>query len=162
LALGISYEDWLRYDEEQLQKWHELFVKRPHLLKLEASPTETLEGLIFHILTAEYRSAQRLLGEEMTPNAGFKHANADELFAIADEAHRKVRRYLASATSVSLEELRTYPSTTLGEFTVTPKKLLMHLIVHSLRHWGQVARILRENGQRADFSHDVLFSKAIQ
>jgi uncharacterized damage-inducible protein DinB len=162
LALGISYEDVLRYDEEQLQKWHDLFVKRPHLLKLEASPTETLEGLLFHIFTAEYRSAQRLLGEPMTPDAAIKHANADELFAIADEAHRKIRHYLAGASTVSLEELRTYPSTTLGEFTVTPKKLLMHLLVHSIRHWGQVARILRENGQRADFSHDVLFSKVIQ
>lgn len=162
MALGISFEDLLRYDEEQLQKWHELFAKRPHLLKLEASPTETIESLIFHIFTAEYRSAQRLLGEDMTPNADFNHATVDELFAIPREAHRKFRHFLAGASSVSMEEARTFPSSTLGEFTATPKKLFIHALVHSIRHWGQVARILRENGQRADFSHDVLFSKAIQ
>ena len=162
MALGISFEDLLRYDEEQLEKWHELFAKRPHLLKLEASPTDTVESLIFHIFAAEYRSAQRLLGEEMTPNEEFKHGTVDELFAIAEGAHRKIRHFLAGASTVSMEELRTYPSTTLGEFTVTPKKLLMHALIHSIRHWGQMARILRENGQRADFSHDVLFSKAIQ
>ncbi|HUN89436.1 MAG TPA: DinB family protein [Terriglobales bacterium] len=162
MALGISFEDLLRYEEEQLQKWHDLFVRRPYLLKLEASPTETVESAIFHIFTAEYHSAQRLLGEEMTPTANLKHLTVDELFAIASEAHRKIRHFLAGASTVSLEELRTFPSTTLGEFTATPKKLLMHALVHSIRHWGQMARILRESGQRTDFSHDVLFSKVIQ
>lgn len=162
MTLGISFEELLRYEEEQTERWRELFSKRPHLLRLEASPTGDVAQLLFHTFTAEYRSAERLLGEPMTPDTDFKHGNAGELFAIASEAHRKFRHYLAGATTISLEELRTFPSHTLGEFSASPKKLLTHALVHSIRHWAQVARILRENGQRADFSHDVLFSKAIQ
>ena len=162
MALGISFEDLLRYEEEQLEKWRELFAKRPHLLQLEASPTENVAGLLFHIFVAEHHSAQRLLGEAMIPKTEFRQTTVDELFSIATQAHSKMRQFLARTDSVSLEELRTYPSHTLGQFTATPKKLLMHALVHSIRHWAQVARILRENGQRADFSHDVLFSKAVQ
>lgn len=162
MALGISFEDLLRYEDEQLEKWRELFQKRPHLLQLEASPTENVAAVLLHIFIAEYHSAQRLLGEEMTPKNQFKQTTIDELFSIATQAHEKMRQFLARESAVSIEELRTFPSHTLGEFTATPKKLLMHALVHAIRHWGQLARILRENGQRADFSHDVLFSKVIQ
>ncbi len=162
MALGISFEDLLRYEEEQLEKWRELFVKRPHLLQLDASATENVAQVIFHSFTVELRSAQRLLGEEMTPDSELKRKTVDELFGIARLAHDKLRQYLAKASTVSMEELRTFPSPTLGQFTATPKKLVTHALVHGIRHWAQIARILRENGQRADFSHDVLFSKVIQ
>jgi uncharacterized damage-inducible protein DinB len=162
MALGISFEDLLRYDEEQLQHWREFFQKRPHLLKLEASARDTVADVLFHTFTVAYRSAQRLLGEPMTPDAELPHSSGEDLFAVATNAHRKLRQFLAGASTQSIEELRTFPSPTLGEFTVTPRKLLMHAIVHGIRHWAQVARILRENGQRADFSHDVLFSKVIR
>jgi len=119
-------------------------------------------ALLFHIFVAEYHSAQRLLGEAMTPKTEFKQTTVDELFAIATKAHAKMRQFLGRQDSASLEELRTFPSHTLGEFSATSKKLLMHALIHAIRHWAQVARILRENGQRADFSHDVLFSKVIQ
>lgn len=162
MAPGVSFEDLLRYEEEQLEKWRELFARRPHLLQLQASPTENVAALLFHIFVAEYHSAQRLLGEAMTPKTEFKQTTVDELFAIATKAHAKMRQFLGRQDSVSLEELRTFPSHTLGEFSATSKKLLMHALIHAIRHWAQVARILRENGQRADFSHDVLFSKVIQ
>jgi len=161
MAVGISFEELLRYEEEQTELWHNFFRKRSHLLKLEASATDDLGGLLLHIFTAEYRSAERLLGEPMTPNSEFKHGDVDALFAIAGDAHRKLREYLSRATEASIAAPRTFPSHTLGEFTATPRKLLTHALVHSFRHWAQVARILRENGQRADFSHDVIFSKAI-
>lgn len=162
MTVGISFEELLAYDEEQIERWHEFFAKRSHLLKLEVSATDDIAGLLLHVFTATYRSAERLLGQPMTPNSEFKHGNVDELFAIAGGAHRKLREYLATATPESIAEVHTFPSHTLGEFKATPKKLLTHALVHGIRHWAQVARVLREHGQRADFSHDFLFSKAVE
>ena len=160
--VGISFDELLAYDEEQTRLWHEFFARRPHLLKLESSPKDDIAGLLLHVFTATYRSAERLLGEPMTPNSGFIHGTVDELFAIGAEANRKLRKYIMDAKPAAFAEIHTYPSHTLGEFEATPKKLITHALVHSIRHWAQVARVLREHGQRADFSHDVLFSKAIQ
>lgn len=162
MTVGIGFDELLRYDEEQTELWHEFFAKRPHLLKLEVSPADDLGGLLLHIFSAMYRSAERLLGEAMTPNSEFTHGNVDELFAIARDAHRKIGRYLATVAPETISEIRTFPSHTLGEFKATPKKLLAHALVHTIRHWAQVARVLREHGQRADFSHDLLFSKVIE
>jgi uncharacterized damage-inducible protein DinB len=161
MALGISFEELLRYEEEQLEQWRSFFRKRPHLLNLDASPNDTLGDILFHTFTVELRSAQRLLGEPMTPDSQLQRQSIDDLFAIAANAHQKLRRFLATASPQSIEQLRTFPSATLGEFTATSKKLLLHAIIHAVRHWAQVARILRENGQPTDFSHDVLFSKAL-
>jgi uncharacterized damage-inducible protein DinB len=158
-APGISFEDLLQYEEEQSEQWREFFLKKPFLLNVDVSPTWTVGDVLFHTFAAEYRVAQRLLGEIMVEDADFVRGNVSDLFSIADLSRIKFREYLTNVSAEQLEEMRTFPSPTLGEFHATPKKLLMHAIVHTIRHWAQVARAVRENGQRADFSHDVLFSK---
>ena len=159
---GISFEDLLRYDEEQTNQWRELFTKKPYLLKLDATPTSTVADLLFHIFTSEYRTAQRLVGEEMTKDPDFSRRTVGDLFSIGDAGRLMLREYLAQASSEMVNEPKTFPSHTLGQFQATPKKLIAHALVHSFRHWAQIARVLRENGQRADFSHDLLFSKVIE
>ncbi|HWR14227.1 MAG TPA: DinB family protein [Terriglobales bacterium] len=158
---GISFEDLLRYEEEQTEQWRQLFTKKPYLLKVDATPTSTVAELLFHTFAAEYRSAQRLLGEEMTPDTQFAQRTVSDLFSIGDAARLKFREYLSQTSQQEIAEPKTFPSHTLGQFQASPKKLLAHAIVHSIRHWAQIARVLRENGQRADFSHDLLFSKKI-
>ncbi len=160
-APGISFAELLDYHEEQTEQWRELFNKRPHLLKLDAAPSTTVADVLFHTFTSEYRAAQRLLGETMTQDTEFARRNVSDIFSIGEAAHLKMREYLMHVSAEEIAEVKSFPSPTLGEFEASPKKLLAHAIIHGIRHWAQVARALRENGQRADFSHDVLFSKRI-
>jgi uncharacterized damage-inducible protein DinB len=160
-APSISFEDLLNYQEEQTEQWRQFFLKHPYLLKADTSPTSTVADVLFHIFTAEFRIAQRLLNEIMLLDSDFVRANVSDLFSIADLAMIKFREYLAQVNQELLEEVKTFPSPTLGEFKATPKKLLLHAMVHSVRHWAQIARAVREQGHRADFSHDVLFSTRI-
>ena len=161
-APGISFEELLDYQEEQTEQWRELFEKKPFLLKVDASPTQTIGDVLFHTFTSEYRIAQRLLAETMTPDAEFSRRTVSDLFSIGEAAHLKMREYVAHRTQDEVDALKKYPSPTLGEFEASPKKMLTHAIIHSIRHWAQVARAIRENGQRAEFSHDPLFSKRLK
>lgn len=161
-APGISFEELLDYHEEQTEQWRELFQKKPFLLKIDVSPTQTIGDALFHTFTSEYRIAQRLLDETMTQDAEFSRRTVSDLFSISEAAHLKMREYVAQRTQEEVAEVRKYPSPTLGEFEATPKKMLTHAIIHSIRHWAQVARAIRENGQRAEFSHDPLFSKRLK
>lgn len=43
--------------------------------------------------------------------------------------------------------------------TVIPKKIIVHVLVHEMRHWAQIATLLRLNGTTGEF-HDFLFSPA--
>jgi uncharacterized damage-inducible protein DinB len=158
---AISFEELLRFDEEQSKRWREFFSKKPHLLKIDMSPSERVSDFLLHIFASEYRSAQRLLGEPMTPNTEFKWRSVEELFAIADAAREKLREFVAKAPA-NIAEVQSYPSLTLGEIKASPKKLLTHAVVHSIRHWAQLTRALRENGTRIDWSGDVIFSKVIE
>jgi uncharacterized damage-inducible protein DinB len=158
---AISFEELLCYDEEQSKRWRELFARKPYLLKLDMSPTERVSDFLLHIFASEYRSAQRLLGETMTQNTEFKWSSVEELFAIADQARAQLREFLANAPE-NIDQVQSYPSLTLGEINASPKKLLTHAVVHSIRHWSQLTRALRENGTRIDWSGDVIFSKAIE
>jgi uncharacterized damage-inducible protein DinB len=41
--------------------------------------------------------------------------------------------------------------------TATPKKIVIHVLVHEIRHWAQIATVLRAQGLTDEF-HDFLFS----
>jgi uncharacterized damage-inducible protein DinB len=160
--LGIPFESLLRYDEQETEHWRVWFGKRPYLLKLDLSPSQTIGECIFHIFSAAYRIAERLLHEQMTPDSQLKHDTVDELFDLGRHAQEKFRTFLSTADPNQISNVRVFPSPTLGEFQASSRKLLTHALVHSIRHWAQIATVLREHGHRADWSHDLLFSKVIE
>jgi len=41
--------------------------------------------------------------------------------------------------------------------TATPRKIVVHILLHQIRRWAQIATLLRLNGLVDDF-HDFLFS----
>jgi uncharacterized damage-inducible protein DinB len=42
-------------------------------------------------------------------------------------------------------------------FTITPRKIVVHILLHEMRHWAQIATLLRMNGFAGEM-HDFLFS----
>lgn len=158
---SISFEELLTYDEEQSRHWRELFKRKPHLLKMEASPTSTVADFLLHLIGSEYRMGQRLLGEPMTPDRELKHNTVEDFFVVADRGREKLRQYLRSSPA-DFNEIKSYPSQTLGEIKASPKKMMLHAVLHSSRHWAQLSRIIREHGVRIDWNSDVIFSKVIE
>ena len=41
--------------------------------------------------------------------------------------------------------------------TASPKKVVTHILFHEIRHWAQIATLLRLDGLKPDL-HDFLFS----
>ena len=52
---------------------------------------------------------------------------------------------------------------TLGNsgFRMTPKKIAVHVVLHEIRHWAQIATLHRMNGLSLGEFHDILFSPAL-
>ncbi len=44
-------------------------------------------------------------------------------------------------------------------FRVTPRRIVVHILLHEIRHWAQIATLLRLNGFAVEW-HDFLFSAA--
>jgi uncharacterized damage-inducible protein DinB len=43
---------------------------------------------------------------------------------------------------------------------VTPRKIIIHTLLHEVRHWAQISTLLRQNGFKIEF-HDFLFSPVL-
>ena len=83
------------------------------------------------------------------------------IFAIGAEAQPKLRAFADSATEEQLA--RRYQLTAGSGQTMagSGRKFLLHVLMHSIRHWAQVAVLLRQQGHATDWQHDFVFCNAI-
>jgi uncharacterized damage-inducible protein DinB len=48
-----------------------------------------------------------------------------------------------------------------GDLTASRRKIFIHALLHSVRHWAQLATYLRQKGYKQDWHHDFIFSGVI-
>jgi uncharacterized damage-inducible protein DinB len=164
-SVGISFADLLRYNESQAMRWRAW---------LEAQPLEVLDipfgdpikrmgnvrEMIWHIFIVEWVYAGVLNGESYDRWDQFKRDSVAELFTIGDRARDGLRKYLANATDAGMATSLTLSA---AGFTISgsARKFLTHTFVHSLRHWAQLATVLRQHGHETGWPHDFVLSDAI-
>lgn len=165
MAVQLSLDDLIDYTDWERQKWHErLRPQGDAVLKTSIGPHgdgrfSTVGDLVRHIFSAEKRYVERLLGKPLTDTSTMPADNLEALFQFGDESRRDLKHFVeafpAEKWDVSFEfKLMNSP------LRVTPKKIIVHLLVHEMRHWAQIATLLRLNGMTGEF-HDFLFSTAM-
>ncbi len=160
--LAGEFEELLRYDESEAQKWEAWLERNPQALTVPVSDEKNVRRLVLHLFAVGHRNVQRLLDEEQTPNEKFPQSSLKEIFDIGRGTRGKVRAFLARTSEEELARPRLFSSASLGEFSATPRKVLLHGFVHATRHWAQIAAALRAHGHRTDWQHDVIFSEAVR
>lgn len=161
-GLGVSFSELLAYEEEEANHWEEWFRANEPALSARVELKHTLRNKLFHTFSVAQRNSERLLGEPMTLDRALEARSLEQLFDIGRLARKKYREFLSRATEEQVAIPQTYDSFSLGEFVATPRKLLLHGAIHSIRHWGQIATLLRQQGYTVGFHHDVIFSKVIE
>ena len=94
----------------------------------------------------------------------FDHIEAgdlDSLFTLAERGHALLFGWLAHATPAELDRMHTFMTLSAGEQKATGRKILLHSCTHHVRHWAQIATVVRANGQKSDWPHDFLLSDAM-
>ena len=164
-SVGISFADLLRYNESEALKWRAwLESQPPALLDLPfGNPAQRMGNvreMIWHILITEWVYACVLNGEPFEGWDEFQRDSIADLFAIGEEARAGLQKYLAVATEAGMAG----PVTLSAQgFAVTgsARKFATHAFVHSLRHWAQLATVLRQHGHETPWPHDFVLSDAI-
>ncbi len=164
--LGISFADLLRYDESEAMKWRAWLEARPQeLLDVPfgdpAKRMGTVREMIWHLFVTEWVYACVLNGRTFDDWGRFGRDTVPELFAIGDEARAGLRKYLADATDAGMATSLTLSA---AGFSVTgsARKFLTHALLHSVRHWAQIATVLRQHGHQTDWPHDFVLNDAIE
>jgi uncharacterized damage-inducible protein DinB len=165
MPVQLSLDDLIDYTDWERQKWHERLRQQGNeVLKTGVGPHGdgrfgTVGDLVRHIFSAEKRYVERLLVRPLTDTSYVPADNLEALFQFGDESRRELKDFVEAFPAEKWDvpfEFKLINSV----LRVTPKKIIVHVLVHEMRHWAQIATLLRQNGMTGEF-HDFLFSTAM-
>lgn len=163
----LTADELLNYCAEENRRWHSWFQQNPGTLDLpsDIAGTRNVREVVLHILAVELRYAERMLKKD--PVTDFNElpiGSADELFSTAATSEKLFRQFLGKAKddSAQWQEILTFPTRTGGVLSASRRKIFAHAMLHSVRHWGQLATYLRQQGHKQDWPHDLIFSKVME
>ncbi|HLW55380.1 MAG TPA: DinB family protein [Candidatus Angelobacter sp.] len=164
-GLNLNLSHLVDYTGWERQKWHEWLARHGDAV-LKTSVGEHGDGrfqsvgdYIRHIFSAETRYVDRLSNRPLTDTASVANDNIEKLFAFGRQSRESLRKFLEvfpPGNWDTPQELKIVNSS----LTVTPRKIIVHTLLHEIRHWAQIATLFRLNGLKGDF-HDFLFSPVL-
>jgi len=165
MSVDLKLETLLDYSDWERQKVHDRLSKEgPAALKVSTgangdSRFQCVGDLIRHIFSAEKRYIERLSGQELTDTSAWPNDDLEALFRLGQQSRREFREFLAKFPDDQWD-LPHEQKLVNSVLTLTPRKIVVHIALHEIRHWAQITTMLRMNGVKDDF-HDFLFSPAL-
>ena len=162
--MHLTFDELVRYTNEERDKWRGWFAAHPDALDVELQPGgrfSTVGALIDHIFLVERRHLQRLRGTAPDGQTGLSGRHSPPLFDYGASVRRELDQFTAELDDEAADEPRKVTVQT-GEFTMTPRKLLFHCLLHETRHWAQIALAIRRAGLEPPGNHDLFYSKALK
>jgi uncharacterized damage-inducible protein DinB len=157
---ALRYETLLEHTSTEQHRWHDWFVERPKAwaVPFATGRMATVGGVVTHIFAVELRYAQRLLDQEVTSWEDFRQTSIEDVFELGDHARGQLVQFLTSARESELDRVLTFQTLTAGTVSASKHKIASNVFLHGIRHWGQIATVLRQNDFADQWSHDLLLS----
>jgi uncharacterized damage-inducible protein DinB len=145
----LSAENLLAWNHATAQGWYALAIEQPSLLALpcDIHNSTTAGQLLHHIVTAELRYAERLIDAPASNYTAIPHATAGDVFSTHDRAIGIFSNLLANADFNWDHEIE-FPTVTAGRRRAKRSAVFQHALLHSIRHYAQLATIARQHGLR--------------
>ena len=161
---GVTLQELLADNEVSTAKWQVWFLANPTALDIPCDiyNSGTVRGMLKHIFAVELRHSQRLLGQEVVAYDAIPVGSLDDLVAVHARAIVNLRQFLSQANDATLTENIELQTVSAGTLHASRRKLFVHILLHSIRHWAQLSTLLREKGFRTEWPKDFLFSEAMQ
>lgn len=153
---ALSAEQLLAWNEQTSNRWRALLEQHPHALALhcDVMNTSDVAGLVHHIHVVELRYAQRVAG---TPETSFDEVGKDVESSF--HAHHRaicIFRDLLATPDFDWEKPLEFNTMTLGRIASHRNTVFFHAMLHSIRHYAQLATVVRQNGIKPGWPMDYL------
>ena len=96
--------------------------------------------------------------ESVTDWDEFRQTLIEDVFALGDDARGQLVDFLNSAPDAELDKVLTFQTLTAGTVTASKHKIASNVFLHGIRHWAQIATVLRYQGFPEQWPHDMLLS----
>jgi len=162
---SASFDELLRHNQEETERWREFFAATPAALDvpMDMADMKTVRGAVLHIFVVEQLYGERLSGttRERFSYEDFPAGSLEQLFAYHEGALGRLRKLLDSYTEAQWSEPIEFKARVMS-ITASRRKMFAHVLLHSMRHWAQVAMVLRQNGFPQDWQHDFIFTQVME
>jgi len=157
---ALNYRALLEFTSGEHHRWHDWFVGHPHAWEIAFATGRmaTIGGVVHHIFGVELRYGQRLRDEPVTEWDDFHETSIEDVCGLGDFARGQLVEFLTTAPESELDEVLTFKTFTAGVVTVNKHKIASNILLHGIRHWGQIATVLRQHGSTDRWPHDMLLS----
>lgn len=154
--VALTSQDLLRWNEGTTSIWREHLRSHPELLTYpcDIRGAKTVADLLQHIIAVELRYAERLNSERETPYEEIPKISVDSLYEFHDHAMKKLQVLEAEADPFWSERIEF--ETRSGRFSATRRVVFAHCLLHSIRHYGQLATLLRKENAGVSAMFDYL------
>jgi uncharacterized damage-inducible protein DinB len=157
----LNYDHLLEYTDWQRESWHAWFTRQgAGALRVSIGPhgdgrLNTVGEVVRHIFSAETRYVQRMDDRPLIDAPALPAADdIDALFAFGRDSRAALRTFIARLPADQLDVARELMIVDRMR-RLTPRKILVHVVLHEIRHWAQIATLLRLEGMKVD-QHDFL------
>ncbi len=157
MPLSIPAEDLLTWNDTSARRWRDFTSANPALLALpcDIRDSGTAAHLLQHIVAVELRYAQRLAGQPETDYANVPCDTAEEIFQTHQRALDMLQLLLADPAYDWNAEIE-FNTITAGRLRASRQTVLVHALMHSIRHYAQLATLVRQHGFQPGWPMDFL------
>jgi len=162
MLVNLSLNDFVEYTDWERYKWYDWLRQHgEHVLKIGTGSHgdgrfETVGDVVKHIFSAEKRYVDRLSGRQLTDTSSVSNHDIEGLFQFAEESRKDLKDLVETFPTQEWDIPKDFK---ILDYLLraTPRKIVVHVLMHEIRHWAQIATLLRLNGLAGEF-HDFLFS----
>lgn len=157
---ALRYETLLEFTSTEQHRWHDWFIEHPQAwaVPFATGRMATIGGVVMHIFAVELRYTQRLLDQQVTDWENFRQTSMEDVFELGDNGRAQLVQFLTTAPEAELDRVLSFQTLTAGPVSASKHKIASNLFLHGIRHWGQIATVLRQKGFGDQWSHDLLLS----
>jgi uncharacterized damage-inducible protein DinB len=153
----LTVQEIIAWNERTSNGWRQLLTSHPELLSVpcDIMGVKTVAELLQHIVAVELRYAQQLANLPVSDYAGIPFDSVESIYATHECAITILQELLASDIdwNASIEVV----TRTMGPVRSVRKTILFHALLHSIRHYAQLATLARQHGVKPDWPMDYFF-----
>jgi uncharacterized damage-inducible protein DinB len=160
VSVAVDLGALVAYSDHERTKWRAWVASDPSRLAIPFQPGgrfPTIGSLLNHVFLVERRHFTRLQGGEVPSSTGVTDDDWQGLFAYADAARSDFRHYLETADDKTASQSLTF-SVQSGTYTMSRRKLAVHILLHEVRHFAQIAYAARVSGHAPPGEHDYFYA----
>ena len=154
---GTELQEWV---EHMSRGWKNLILAHPEILSFPCDIRETrsVAELLQHIVAVELRYAERLNEMPQTPYESIPFDSVEAIYATHDRAMEMLRPLL-DRNEHFWETIIENKTRSAGIMRASRRTVLVHLLTHSVRHYAQLATLVRKQGIESELPMDYILMR---